>query len=116
MRSEQLLVVEDDFILRFDLVMTLEDEGYPVLSTCNADAAIALLNEQDIRAVISDVRMPGSMDGIGLAHTVQARWPHVPVLLMSGHVRPEEVPPSVHLFVKPISPRQLTTTIHRVLS
>jgi DNA-binding NtrC family response regulator len=116
MRPEQLLVVEHDFILRLDLVMTLEDEGYPVLSAYNADAAIVLLNEQDIRAVISDVRMPGSMDGVELARTIQIRWPHVPVLLMSGHVRPEEVPQSVHLFVKPISPQHLTTTIHRVLS
>jgi DNA-binding NtrC family response regulator len=116
MRPEQLLVVENDFSFRLDLVMTLEDEGYPVLSTYNADEAINLLNQQDIRVVISDIRMPGSMDGIGLVQTVQTRWPHVPILLMSTEPSPEIVPPSVHLFFMPISPQHLTTTIHRVLS
>jgi len=116
MRSEQLLVVENDFSFRLDLVMTLEDEGYPVLSTYNADEAITLLHQQDIKAVISDIRMPGSMDGIGLAQTVQMQWPHVPILLMSPELSPEIVPPSIHLFVMPISPQHLATTIHRVLS
>lgn len=70
-----LLVVEDDGLIRMDLVDTLQDAGYPVLEAVNADEAWAILLETDVSALVTDIDMPGSMDGLELARRVCERWP-----------------------------------------
>ena len=63
--------------------------GFTVYEAGNADEAIALLEQHaDIRAVFTDIHMPGSMDGLKFAHYVRGRWPPVKLILTSGHARP----------------------------
>jgi two-component system, response regulator PdtaR len=66
------LVVEDEFLLRADTVDFLQEAGFAVHQASNADDAIALLEHHlDIQVVFTDIQMPGSMDGLKLAHYVR---------------------------------------------
>ena len=76
--ARTVLVVEDEPLIRSDLSDLLTDMGYTVLEAASADQAIALLETRaEIIAVITDVHMPGSMDGLALARIVRERWPPV---------------------------------------
>lgn len=80
-----VLVVEDEAIIRMLLVEGLEDAGFAVMEADGADAAVAIVsNGTTIRAVVTDVRMPGSMDGFGLAAWMRENAPHVPIIITSG--------------------------------
>jgi two-component system, response regulator PdtaR len=84
-----VLVVEDEFFLRYVTAEYLEDCGFSVLQAANADEAVSLLQaNRDVGAVFSDIQMPGSMNGLGLAHWITETLPDVKVLLTSGHVLP----------------------------
>lgn len=86
--ASTILFVEDEALIRMVGVDMLEDEGFQVIEAGTADEAIAILESApEVRLVFSDVRMPGSMDGLALAEVVHARWPHVRLILTSGHCR-----------------------------
>src|SRR3954466_988250 len=84
-----VLVVEDEIFLRYVTAEYLEDCGFSVLQAANADEAVGLLQRnRDVGAVFSDIQMPGSMNGLGLAHWISETLPGVKVLLTSGQVLP----------------------------
>ena len=67
----------------------LEGEGYRVLeATCAADALACLEGGAQVMVLFTDVNMPGSPDGLGLAQLVHARWPEVKILVASGQALP----------------------------
>lgn len=80
-----ILVVEDESMIRTCLSCVLEDEGYRVLEAESADAAVLqLLSQPGIQAVITDIRMPGSMDGLGLAAWMSQHRPALPIVITTG--------------------------------
>jgi CheY-like chemotaxis protein len=84
-----VLIVEDEFLLRANAVEFMEHSGFTVYEASNADEAIKLLEtHRDIRAVFTDIHMPGTMDGLKLAHYVRGRWPPVKLIITSGYARP----------------------------
>jgi CheY-like chemotaxis protein len=84
-----VLIVEDEFLLRSNAVDFMENAGFIVYEAASADEAIALLERHDdIRVVFTDIHMPGSMDGLKLAHYVRGRWPPVKLILTSGLATP----------------------------
>ena len=98
-----VLVVEDEFFSRLHAVDVVNDAGFTAIEASNADEAIAILEERkDIRIVLTDINMPGSMDGMELAERVYRRWPHVLLLISSGHARPhpDEIPDHGHFVPK----------------
>lgn len=99
-----ILVVDDEPLIRLGLVSLLEEWGYEAFSVGNATAAIAMLEaNRSIELVITDVDMPGTMDGIALATYVAARWPPVRLIVVSGKVVPadRELPDGARFFSKP---------------
>ena len=85
-----VLIVEDESFLREVTAEYPEDCGFAVLQAESADDAIGVLQEQDhIGAVFSDIQMPGSMNGLGLAHWISDTLPDVKVLLTSGRIMPD---------------------------
>lgn len=113
-----ILVVEDEPIVRDDLVDFFEDEGFRVLAAADADQAIDILDaHSDVFAVFTDIQMPGSMDGIRLAHHVRHRYPPTLLLVASGGVRPrtEDLPDGALFFPKPFDLRAVRLTIARHL-
>jgi two-component system, response regulator PdtaR len=86
MQKPVVLIVEDEFLIALNAADFLQKAGYRTIEVGNADDAVAMLeNREDIGVVFTDVRMPGSMDGLQLAHCVRDRWPPVKVLVTSGH-------------------------------
>jgi len=78
-----VLIVEDEWLLRMLAVEVVEEAGFVVLEAGDADEAVALLEARsDIALVFTDINMPGSMDGLKLAHAVRDRWPRVKILVV----------------------------------
>ena len=114
-----VLIVEDEPLIRLGAVYQLEDAGFEVYEAGSADAAIALLEvHKEICLIFTDVDMPGSMDGLKLAHYVRGRWPPVKIIVTSGHVKvPEESLPSGALFMpKPYDSAVITHKIREMIA
>jgi CheY-like chemotaxis protein len=81
-----VLVVEDETMVRMPIAEYLRDCGYNVVEAGDAREAIAAMDaEGPVSLVFTDVRMPGKMDGFGLAEWFRSNYPSVPVLLTSGY-------------------------------
>lgn len=114
-----ILIVEDEAIVRLELVSRFEDLGVVVLAAANADEAISLLDSRpDIELLLTDIKMPGSMDGIRLAHHVRGRWPPVKIIVLSGMLDTElaALPGESVLLSKPYDPEVLEHAMSRMLS
>src|ERR1700744_6286997 len=82
-----VLIVEDDLLIRMVATVVFEDAGFAIYEAASAAAAIRMMeSHQDIRVVFTDITMPGSMDGLKLAHYVRERWPPVHIIVTSGKV------------------------------
>jgi two-component system, response regulator PdtaR len=109
-KTPAVLIVEDELLVRLCAVETVEAAGFTVLEAANADEAIRILeNRGDIRVVFTDIHMPGSMDGLKLAHAVRNRWPPIKIMVTSGHERIAErdLPAGGRFFAKPYSPSEI---------
>ena len=104
------LIVEDEPFLMMHAVDVVEDAGFDTLEAANADRAVEILESRDdIRVIVTDVQMPGSMDGLKLARAVRDRWPPILIIVVSGHHRlqPGDLPDNVTFLTKPYSERQM---------
>jgi len=113
-----VLIVEDEMILRMFAVDMVEDAGYTPVEAVDADEAIALLESRsDIALMCTDVRMPGRMDGLGLARTVHERWPSIKIIVVSGQLSPSSVdlPPCSRFFGKPLQASQMIAQIQSMI-
>jgi two-component sensor histidine kinase/CheY-like chemotaxis protein len=82
-----VLIVEDEMLLRMRAVDIVEDAGFTPIEAVNADDALAILESRsDIELLFTDIQMPGSMDGLKLAHAVRERWPLIKIILVSGQL------------------------------
>jgi two-component sensor histidine kinase/CheY-like chemotaxis protein len=103
--STNILVVEDEMVLRMRAVDIVEDAGFTAVQAVNADEALSILESRsDISLLFSDIQMPGSMDGLKLAHAVHDRWPSIKIILVSGQVALSDTdkPPDSRFFGKPL--------------
>ncbi len=80
-----VLVVEDEVLVRMVIAEYLRDCDYVVIEAGSAVEAIALFKaDVEVDVVFSDIQMPGSLDGFGLAQWVRQNRPGVKVILTSG--------------------------------
>jgi CheY-like chemotaxis protein len=86
----RILVVEDEFLIRLLISDALRDAGFDVIEAFNGDEAIDILSTAPVDLVLSDVRMPGAIDGLELLRLVRETLPALPVILTSGHLAPDE--------------------------
>jgi DNA-binding NtrC family response regulator len=98
-----VLVVDDEVLLRLSIADCLREEGFVVIEAVSADEAVAILETtMPVDIVLTDVIMPGRMDGVGLARFVEAHRPETRVILTSGTL--VAAPPGCRLdgfFLKP---------------
>ena len=109
-----VLVVEDEVLIREDAIDVLEREGLMALRAGTVSEALTLLERRtDIRAVFTDIQMPGDADGVDLARLVAEQWPDVVVLVTSGrsYGAPDDLPGASRFIPKPYMPR----TVARIL-
>lgn len=117
MRSIVILVVEDEALIRMAVVDLLEAATFVALEAADADEAIAVLGHRsDIRVMLTDIDMPGSMDGLALARVVRDRWPPIGIIVISGrHLLTEgELPSGSRFFGKPIDERRLIAAVREL--
>jgi two-component sensor histidine kinase/DNA-binding response OmpR family regulator len=113
-----VLVVEDEMVLRMRAVDIVEDAGFTAVEAVNADEALSILEARsDIALLFSDIQMPGSMDGLKLAHAVHARWPSIKIILVSGHVNLSDAdkPADSRFFGKPLVVKQMIAELQAMI-
>lgn len=112
------VVAEDELLLQALVREVLKQEGFNVETFGTADAALQFLERhwQQVNVVVSNVRMPGVIDGIQLAGIVADRWPSVPFVLMSGYAGlRNDIPAGVPFLHKPWTLDQLTEAVWEVV-
>jgi len=111
-----VLVVESETLIRMSAIHMMEDAGFAAVDACNADEAITILERRsDIRAVFTDIHMSGSMNGLGLAHEVRARWPAIHLIVASGRdASNEEMPANGRFIRKPYAAEQVTAVLREL--
>ena len=113
-----VLVVEDEMVLRLRAVDIVEDAGFTAVEAVNADEALAILESRsDISLLFSDIQMPGSMDGLKLAHAVHERWPAIKIILVSGQVKLSDIdkPADSRFFGKPLAMKQMIAELQEMV-
>lgn len=113
-----VLVVEDEILIRLDVVISLESSGFRVFEASNADEAMEILNQHsDIHLVFTDIDMPGSMDGLKLASAVRDRWPPIKIIVTSGnrHLSDDMLPVQGRFFDKPYNPIRVIGAIKEMV-
>lgn len=105
-----VLVVEDEPLVRTFAADILMEAGYRVFEACDARDGLTILEgRNDIRAVLTDIEMPGDMDGLALALVIHERWPGIAILVTSGRVRPDRgaLPAGADFIAKPYRPEEM---------
>ncbi|HEX5678607.1 MAG TPA: PAS domain-containing protein [Alcanivorax sp.] len=120
-RAETVLLVEDDDAVRDQAARQLQDLGYRVISASDGEAALAMLQEQDVDLLFTDVIMPGGPNGPELARLARQRRPGLPVLYTSGYtenaiVHQGRLDPGVHLLEKPYHRDELARKVRDALN
>jgi len=112
----QLLVVEDDDIVRMLMVEVLDELGYTVIEAQDASTALRILEDpaQTLALMMTDVGLP-DMRGEALAAKARELRPLLPVLFASGYADNLNVPEGMHLIGKPFSIDQLRDKVVAIL-
>lgn len=100
-----VLIVEDEMLPRIRAIDIVEDAGYTSVEAVDADEAFAVLESRsDIALLLTDIQMPGSIDGLKLAHLVHKRWPPIKIILLSGQLKSAEldIPADSRFLQKPL--------------
>ncbi|MBV2234771.1 MAG: sigma-54 dependent transcriptional regulator [Sterolibacterium sp.] len=113
----KILVVEDDEALRDALLITLEAAGHLAHGADGGPQALQLLAQQNYHMVVSDFRM-APMDGLQLLQQIRARWPGLPVLLMTAFGDVDKAVAAMRggacdFMLKPFEPKALIEQINR---
>jgi two-component system, response regulator PdtaR len=114
----RILIVEDEIFIRLALAHELTDAGFLVLQAAHADAALRVLQDaMQIKLMITDIRMPGTMDGIELARRARTMWPQLKIMFLSGNL--PDVPPCLAVdgfITKPYNPAVVIAHVQRLLN
>lgn len=117
-RDIKVLLVEDEPLSREVVAAFLEDAGYDVTTTCTADEALILLNEDLFGILLTDITMPGQIDGIGLAEHAREIHPGLPVVFVSGRPDGEDrvraLGQPTEFFIKPCDAQSLVGAVSRL--
>ena len=112
-----ILVVEDHTNVRMFMTDFLDESGFKVFEAVSADEALTLLEGRpDVQAVVTDIEMPGSMNGIKLTHEIRHRWPGIGVVVTSGQQwpGPNDLPEGVPFIAKPYLLGTVITAIRQI--
>ena len=113
-----VLVVEDEILVRMDAIDAIEAAGFDVIDVSDADEAIAILERRnDIHLIFTDIQMPGSMDGLKLAHFVKNRWPPIKIIATSGYAKitEKDLPEGARFLPKPYAAAEIARTIEQLI-
>jgi CheY-like chemotaxis protein len=113
-----VLVVEDEMLLRMRAVDMVEDAGFTPVEAVDVDEAVAILESRsDIALLFTDIQMPGSMDGLKLAHAVHERGPPIKIILVSGQLQQAniDIPVDSRFFGKPLEDKEMIAEMRNMI-
>lgn len=114
-----VLLAEDETLVRMVAAEMLREEGsFKVIEAADADQALTVLEATtNVQALVTDVEMPGSLDGFTLARLVRQAWPYIGIVVTSGRVRPgpKDLPSGTLFIAKPYSLAALVDAVRTVL-
>ncbi|HJQ55423.1 MAG TPA: response regulator [Vineibacter sp.] len=98
-----VLIVDDDDLVRSGATRCLERLGYRTAAASDADKALEMLRSGEVRAdlLFTDIRMPGTIDGVDLAQIVRREFPEIAILLTTGFAGNRPQPPDTRILYKP---------------
>jgi DNA-binding response OmpR family regulator len=116
----KILLVDDEANIRQGLKAILQKDGHEVHDVATAKAALALLPTFAAEVAVLDIRLPG-MQGTELLAEIKAQWPHIAVILLTGHGRLESAVTAVKegafdYLMKPAKPNDIRDVVSRALS
>ena len=116
--AQRILIVEDEFLIRLTLSEVLADEGYQVLEAESGDEAIAILDATSgIALLLTDIQLPGVLDGRALVHRIRQRLPELPVIFMTGRPDALDQAGARDMFVaKPYLPSEICAAVRKMLA
>jgi len=113
--AQTILVVEDEFLIRFMLADSLREIGYQVLEAADGDEGFEILiSGQVIDLIITDVRMPGAIDGMELTRRSKSMAPARPVIVCSADLFKSQSHPADEFLAKPYTIEALAGLIARL--
>ena len=116
MGAQTILVVEDEFLIRFMIADSLRDIGYEVLEAADGDEGLdILISGQAVDLMVTDVRLPGGVDGMELTRRSKALAPGRPVIVCSAHLFRSESYPADEFLAKPYTVAELANAIARLI-
>ncbi len=114
--SAVVLVVEDEVLIRMSIADDLATAGHSVIEAATADEALTVLEAGlVVDVVFTDVRLPGTLDGLDLMEIVRHRFPGVSVIVTSGHevLSPERLGDGFAFVPKPYAPENVLDLVAR---
>ncbi len=114
--QRSILVVEDEVLIRLHLAEELRGAGYAVIEAASGDEAVTLLSRlDDIGLVLTDIRMPGSVDGMALASWTRSNFPPIKIVIISTDVHSGMRQDFDACFSKPIRFEDLIRCVRQLL-
>lgn len=101
-----ILVVEDEALIRMVAVELFQELGFHVLEAASGEDALQIVrNCEDLWGVCTDIEMPGTVDGLVLAHRLRMKFPLAHIVMCSGRKLPprQELPARTRFLAKPYS-------------
>jgi len=114
LENASILVVDDEALIRMDTMCVLEDAGYSTVEAANSEEAITMLERcPGITTVLTDINMPGSMDGLQLSRLIRDRWPLIGLVVTSGRflAKAAQMPAGVRFIAKPYTPSEIVSVL-----
>ena len=119
----EVLLVEDEALIRMVLAEDLADAGLEVTEAPSAETALSAVNpatedDEPPFIVVTDVNLGAGMDGLGLVAELRQRWPEISVVVMTGYPKNldnRQVDPREVWLLKPFSPSQVTAAVYELM-
>lgn len=116
MTAPKCLIVEDEYLIRLTLAEALTDDGFDVVEAATGDEALAILQRDDsVELLLTDIQLPGKLDGVALARAARDHAPSLPVIFMTGRPDSKIGGSERDAFIpKPYLPSQVCATARRL--
>jgi DNA-binding NtrC family response regulator len=111
-----ILIVEDEVLSSEYLEFVLKDAGYEAIPASDAEEAIIVLEHRDdIHLVVTDINLPGALNGLQLAALVRDRWPSINIIVVTGYIAPtsKEIPSGSLFIPKPYTAQKMIDAVRR---
>ena len=109
-----ILIVEDDVLANEHSEFILQQAGYEVLSATSADEAAELLEDhEDVQLLVTDINLPGAVNGLKLAAAAKAQRPEMNIIITTGYSAPkdDEIPQGSLFVPKPYNARKMIEVV-----